>query len=80
MKNKFPLNFHLVFERDLPENSFLVNGIEHDVPCVFQIWENRATNRAVSEKIEPVNFFCISLGDNCWCNLVILKILLKQQI
>ena len=64
MKNKFPLNFHLVFERDLPENSFLVNGIEHDVPCVFQIWENRATNRAVSEKLKPVNFVFVKKTEN----------------
>lgn len=64
MKNKFPLNFHLVCERDLPENSFLVNGIEHDVPCVFQIWEKRSINRAVSEKIEPVNFVFVKKTEN----------------
>ena len=64
MKNKFPLNFHLVCERDLPENSFLVNGIEHDVPCVFQIWEKRRTNRAVSEKIKPVNFMFVKKTEN----------------
>ena len=64
MKTKFPLNFHLVCERDLPEDSFLVNGIEHDVPCIFQIWEKRATNRAVSEKIEPVNFMFVKKTEN----------------
>ena len=64
MKNKFPLNFHLVFERDLPENSFLVNGIEHDVPCVFQIWEKRSINRAVSEKLTPVNFVFVKKTEN----------------
>jgi hypothetical protein len=64
IKSKFPLNFHLVCERDLPENSFLVNGIEHDVPCVFQIWEKRATNRAVSEKLTPVNFVFVKKTEN----------------
>ena len=56
LKNKFPLNFHLVFETDLPGNAFLVNDVEHDVPCVFQIWQKRATNRVVNEKLKPVNF------------------------
>lgn len=64
MKNKFPLNFHLVCERDLPDNSFLVNGIEHDVPCVFQIWEKRSINRAVSEKLTPVNFVFVKKTEN----------------
>jgi predicted RNA methylase len=64
MKNRFPLNFHLVCERDLPENSFLVNGIEHDVPCVFQIWEKRSINRAVSEKLTPVNFVFVKKTEN----------------
>lgn len=64
MKSKFPLNFHLVCERDLPENSFLVNGIEHDVPCVFQIWEKRLINRAVSEKLTPVNFVFVKKTEN----------------
>jgi len=34
----FPLNFHNIFCIDLPDNSFLVNNIEYDVPCVFMIW------------------------------------------
>lgn len=56
LKNKFPLQFHLVYECDLPDNSFLVDGSEHNVPCVFQIWEKKETNRSVVEKIEPLYF------------------------
>ena len=26
-------------------NSFLVNNIEYNVPCVFQIWEKKIFNR-----------------------------------
>jgi len=40
-KKTFPLNFHLIFENDLPNKSFLINGIEHNVPCIFQIWEKK---------------------------------------
>ena len=41
---------------DLPEKSFLVDGIEHDVPCIFQIWEKKLYNRDVLEKLEPIHF------------------------
>ena len=53
---KFPLNFHRVFEIDLPDNSFLVNGETHDVPCIFQIWMKRSHNRETVEQIKPLNF------------------------
>lgn len=56
LKNKFPENFHIVFEYDLPNKSFLVDGKEHDVPCIFQIWEKRAENRENKLKLEPINF------------------------
>jgi len=59
LKKTFPLNFHLVFEIDLPEKSFLVDGNEYNVETVFQIWEKRTTNRAVTEKLEPVNFMFV---------------------
>jgi len=56
LKRVFPLNFHLVYEIDLPSNSFLVDGVEHDVPCIFQIWQKKETNRHQDEKLEPINF------------------------
>lgn len=56
MKNKFPLEFHLVCEEDLPDKSFLVDGVEHNVPCIFQIWEKKTYNRDVVEKLEPNGF------------------------
>jgi predicted RNA methylase len=56
LKKTFPLNFHLIFEIDLPDKSFLVDGIEHNVPCVFQIWRKENYDRDVVEKIEPFGF------------------------
>lgn len=64
LKKAFPLNFHLVYEIDLPSNSFLVDGVEHDVPCVFQIWEKRETNRHQDEKLEPINFQFVKKNEN----------------
>lgn len=53
MKNRFHLKFHLILEFDIPKNAFLVDNKEHDVPCVFQIWEKRKESRTVIEKLIP---------------------------
>jgi predicted RNA methylase len=64
LKKTFPLNFHLIFEIDLPDKSFLVDGVEHNVPCIFQIWEKKTTNRVINEKLEPVNFMFVEKTEN----------------
>ena len=64
LKKKFPLNFHLIFEIDLPHKSFLVDGLEHNVPCIFQIWEKKTTDRVVNGKLEPVNFIFVKKTEN----------------
>lgn len=38
-------SMHLAFEYDLPSNSFVHCGNPYDVPCVFQIWQKKATQR-----------------------------------
>lgn len=53
MQQHFPRNFHLIFQTDLPQDSFLVNNILHNVPCVFQIWVKRTCLREVQEKLVP---------------------------
>lgn len=55
-KAKFDKFFHLIYEKDLSENSFSVNGDDCDVPCVFQIWKKKKTERIIPDKIEPKNF------------------------
>jgi len=64
LKKTFPLNFHLLFEMDLPEKSFLVNNKEHDVPCIFQIWIKKTYDREITEKLEPHNFIFVKKTDN----------------
>lgn len=56
MQRHFPDNFHLVFEADLLENAFLIDGKVHNVPCVFQIWEKKEMIRDIQCKIEPIGF------------------------
>lgn len=56
LRKNFPLNFHLIFEIDLSENSFLVNKKEYNVPCIFQIWIKKDSIRYINPKMEPINF------------------------
>lgn len=64
LKKHFPLKFHLLYEMDVADNSFLVDGKEHDVPCVFQIWQKRDYNRDIVQKIEPSNFVFVNQFEN----------------
>jgi len=64
MKSKFPANFHLVFEEDVPDKSFLVNGQEYDVPCVFQIWTKLLEERKKIEKKVSNGFVFVKKNEN----------------
>jgi len=46
----FSLNFHLVKEYEILNNAFTIDGEVHHVPCIFQIWEKRQSNRLVEPK------------------------------
>lgn len=56
LKRHFPLNFHLLYEYDLPKNSFVIDKKEHDVPCVFQIWVKKDVKRLVPKKLTPTKY------------------------
>jgi hypothetical protein len=56
MQTCFDLKFHLEKEIDLPNNSFQINGVDHEVPCVFQIWVKKDSEREVKEIEEPYGF------------------------
>jgi hypothetical protein len=64
MYNAFTLRFHCIFSMDLEKNSFLVNGEEYDVPCVFQIWRREETDRLIEKKIEPLGFKYVKFDDD----------------
>lgn len=64
LKKHFPPEYHLIHEDDLPEKSFLMNGEEHDVPCVFQIWEKKNMLRHVIPKLTPTNFTFVKKDAN----------------
>jgi len=64
MQKHFPLNYHLIFEMDLPENAFLINDEETDVPCVFQIWQYKNEKRKTIKKLTPINFEFVKKSDD----------------
>lgn len=37
-QNRVPLTHTCVYSEDLPSNSFTLDGVDHDVPCCFQVW------------------------------------------
>jgi len=56
MSRAFPLKFHCVFERELPKDSFEVNSVAYDVPCIFQIWEKKKSDRVIETSIKESGF------------------------
>jgi len=64
LKKIFPLNFHLIFEIDLPHKSFLVDSNEYNVETIFQIWEKKNINRLSIEKLKPYNFIFVEKTHN----------------
>jgi predicted RNA methylase len=64
MKKSFPPNFHMVYESDISDNAFLVGDKEHNVPCVFQIWEKREEPRQPVIKQEPINYTFVKQSEN----------------
>ena len=64
LRKHFPLNFHLIFETDLPKNSFMINDKECDVPSIFQIWEKRDYKREMVVKLNPSCYKFVEKIDN----------------
>ena len=45
IQNRLSLDFSLVLDLDLPDKSFQLDGVDYDVPAIFQVW-----NKAPREK------------------------------
>lgn len=64
LKSKFDKFFHLVYECDLPDNSFTINNKDYNVPCVFQIWIKKDIERIIPIKLKPNNFKFVNKNEN----------------
>jgi hypothetical protein len=56
MNNVFPSRFHCIYSNELEDNIFTVNGEPHNVPCIFQIWEKKESERDIVEKTPAEGF------------------------
>ncbi|MDE2673936.1 MAG: hypothetical protein OXH65_02380 [Paracoccaceae bacterium] len=54
IQNRLHEKFHLVSDDDVENGAFLLNGNAYDVPCAWQIWERKQTNREILQ-IPSVN-------------------------
>lgn len=57
MKNKINLNYHLVEEYDIENNSFLLNNIVYDVPSIVQVWSRGEYPRKKKEMTTTTDLF-----------------------
>jgi predicted RNA methylase len=65
MQKHFPLRFHLVYQCDLDDKSFIINDVEEkDVPCVFQIWEKRNYDRDQIVKQTSTRFKFVKIDES----------------
>lgn len=64
LRRAFPPRFHLEYEVDLPRDSFLVNKLEYNVPCVFQIWIKREIARSIQKTLVPTEFTFVKKDDS----------------
>ena len=44
--NRLNTRFHLVHDETVPDNSFIFDGVEYNVPCCAQIWVRKDESRA----------------------------------
>jgi len=59
LKKYFPLRFHLIYQEDLPRDSFRMNGDVYDVDTVFQIWKRMDIDREDVVKVVPLSFMFV---------------------
>jgi len=45
IQNRLSMDFHLIGELNLPDNSFIKDGKPYNVPACFQVWERRLVKR-----------------------------------
>lgn len=64
MKKYFPVNFHLICEENMPENSYLIDDKKYNVETVFQIWIKKNENRILPPILEPINFKFVKKNEN----------------
>lgn len=56
MINRIPEYFHLEYQEILPDDSFVLDGVDYNVKCVFQIWKRKDFKREIIKKDPEIGF------------------------
>lgn len=64
MSRAFPSKFHCILEKELPKDSFEVNSVAYDVPCVFQIWQKKSEDRSKCEPVKEIGFKYVKASED----------------
>lgn len=66
MMRHFPTKFHLLYQKDIDNDSFLVEGVTTDVPCVFQVWQKQENDRPliIKETADPKIYNFVKQEEN----------------
>ena len=63
-QKSIPLSFHLTYQEDLEDKSFIINNEEYDVPCIFQIWERKSIHRDLPILLQSKGFEFVKKNNN----------------
>ena len=64
MSRAFPSKFHCILEKELPKDSFEVNQVAYDVPCVFQIWQKQSEDRQPVISVKETGFHYVKVSED----------------
>lgn len=56
LQNSFHKYFHLIYQYELPYNSFIFQNESYNVNCIFQIWVKKNVERQRPTKLKENNF------------------------
>ena len=60
----FPPEFHMIYSEDCPNDAFVINGTNYNVPCVFQIWVRKDHIRDKEYTETPQGYSFVKQGNN----------------
>ena len=64
-KKAFPTNYHLIYNKNMPDYSFKKNNKIVNIKTTFQIWEKRDYKRRVNKKLIPANWYNFCKKSEC---------------
>ena len=64
LQKSFPLNYHLIYQINIPINSFTYFGITKNIKTVFQIWIRKDKLRKITQKLIPSYWYSFTKKEN----------------